>query len=115
MREERKTEFIWSLLEGGFLAIISIIWYKLTLFRCWADMTYTESQIVLWGIVIVTVVLGAWITCCNKNGWSVIKTLLIAYGLYTVLAYGETINVRIKVIFFISITTLQLYNNSHCF
>lgn len=109
MQEERRTKFIWSLLEGGFLAIISMIWYKLTLFRCWADMTYTESQIILWGIVIVTVVLGAWITCCSKNGWNVIKTLLIAYGLYTVLAYGETISVRIKVIFSISMIVAFLY------
>lgn len=109
MQEERKTEFIWSLLEGGFLAIISMIWYKLTLFRCWAGKTYSESQMILWGIVVVTVFLGAWITCCSKNGWSVIKTLLIAYGSYTVLAYGETIGTRIKIILGISTIVAFLY------
>lgn len=99
MQEERRIEFIWSLLGGGFWAIISMIWYKVTLFRCWADMTYSNSQKILWGIVIVMVFLGAWITCCSEDEWNVIKTLLIAYGTYTIFTYRETFDVRIKVIF----------------
>ena len=102
MREERRLEFIWYLFGGGFWAIISMIWYKFTLFCCWADMTYAESQKILWGIVIVMVFLGAWISCYSIDEWNVIKTLLIAYGTYTVFAYREIFDIRIKVIFGIS-------------
>ena len=98
MREERRIEFIWYLFGGGFWAIISMIWYKSTLFRCWTDMTFVESQKILWGIVIVMVFLGAWISSHSIDEWNVIKTLVIAYGTYTVFVYREIFGIRIKVV-----------------
>ena len=103
MGEERRIEFIEALFGGGFWAVISMIWYKVTLFRCWTDMSYKESQKILWGILIVMVFLGAWITGYGKNEWTTFKTLAIAYGSYTIVAYGEVIRGKIKVILGISI------------
>lgn len=99
MQKEIMLDFIWYLFEGGFWAIVSMLWYKFTLFRCWGDMTYTESQNILWGIVIMMVFLGAWITCCSMDEWNILKTLLIAYGTYTVFVYRDIFAVRINVIF----------------
>ena len=103
MGEERRIEFISALFGGGFWAVLSMLWYKITLFRCWTNMSYEESQKILWGILIVMVILGAFIIGYGNNEWTTFKTLAIAYGSYTILTYGEVIRGRVNVILGISI------------
>lgn len=109
MKDERIIDFIWMLLESGFFVIISMIWYRGTLFRCLINMTYMESNRILWAMLIVMSVIGAVVTCYGRKEWGISKTLLITYGLYTVFAYKETVTIRIKILFWGSTILALVY------
>lgn len=65
----------------------------------------------MYGIIIIIILIGTFITCkYNKGSWSLTSLLLIAYGIYTVISYKNIIDVRIKIILGISTILALIYS-----
>lgn len=94
--------------ESVFWCLISMIWYKNTLFRCLPNMTYITSRTALWILLSLSIVVCAGcIFRRNRTGWSVFVSLMFPYGIYTIISYWKTLQNRI-VITLISATVLSL-------
>lgn len=83
-----------TLSKSGFIIehiiwiLISMIWYKNVLFRCIGSHTFLESKLILWGILLISCIIGSFLEMKNnRNGVSVFFNLVLGYGIYTVLTY----------------------------
>ena len=92
----QKIEYVEYYVDAIFWAFISMIWYKRLLFRCLFNLTYTESKLVLWGIILGSVVFLRIFIYKTQNTWTLISSLLLPYGIYTVMTYSNTVSGRIK-------------------
>lgn len=91
--------------------LVIMIWYKKLIFRCLGNLTYTESRIVLWTMLLVSILMGAFVVFkYKKTGWTAEVSLLIPYGIYTVWGYWKTIESGIKVILGVSIILSIAYS-----
>lgn len=94
--------------ENIFWDLISMIWYKKTIFRCLPNVTYATSRIVLWFMLSVSVsVCSGCFFRKKRTRWNVCISLLIPYGLYTVGSYWRTLQNRIVIVLLVS-TVLSL-------
>lgn len=97
-REINIIEYVECLVDTIFGAFISMIWYKNLLFRCLFDLTYKDSKLVLWGMIIGVTIIMRTIIYKKHSTWSLISSLLLSYGAYTALTYWNTIGGRIQLI-----------------
>lgn len=83
----KKVEYvIWTL----FHSLIFMIWYRRTVFRSIAGMTYKDSKLFLWCIVILLIAAGIAVTWSHqRNGVNVLTTIAIPYGIYTIVIYYD--------------------------
>lgn len=92
------------MIDSIFWCVIVMIWYKNLLFRCLGNRTYGESKIVLWVFILLSVV-----GCCfllfrkRRTEWSVLVSVLLPYGAYTILIYWNTMQRRIEGILLLSL------------
>lgn len=94
--------------ENIFWGLITMIWYKKTIFRCLPNVTYATSRIILWLMLFVSVsVCSGCFFRKKRTGWNVCISLLISYGLYTVGSYWRTLQNRIVIVLLVS-TVLSL-------
>jgi len=103
-------EYIFASITSGILAAL---WYKGLLFRCITGMTFLQSKLLLAYLVTLFVLLGCFLLFRkNRGGWAVAVSLLLGFGIYTVLAYkksfGKLITVVMSVVAFLSIIYLML-------
>lgn len=83
--------------ESIFWGAIAMIWYKSLLFRCIGNLTYGESRMILWGMLLLSVV-----GCCfilfrkRRTGATVPVSIILGYGIYTVIAYWNTLQRKIE-------------------
>lgn len=84
---------LWSYLWACvFYTAISMIWYRGLLFRCLPGMTYTESKIILWLMIFCSILICTFaLNRFQLTGWTIAKTLVIPFGLYTVGTYAKTL------------------------
>lgn len=85
--------------ESVFWCLISMTWYKNILFRCLPNMTYAASKTVLWILLFASI--AACAVCVfriKRTGWSVLVSLVLPYGIYTVVSYWRTLQIRILII-----------------
>ena len=76
------------IIEHVIWILISMIWYKNILFRCIGLHTFSESKLMLWGILLASCAIGFCLEIKNhRNGNSVFFNLVLGYGIFTVLAY----------------------------
>lgn len=91
------------LAENIFWSLISMIWYKNTIFRCLPNMTYETSRIVLWLMLLASVsVCSGCFFRKKRTRWNVCISLLIPYGLYTVGSYWRILQNRIVIVLLVS-------------
>lgn len=83
----KKVEYvIWTL----FYSMIFMIWYRRTVFRSIAGMTYKDSKLFLWCIVILLIAMGIAVTWSHqRNGVNALTTIAIPYGIYTAVIYYD--------------------------
>lgn len=82
-----KVEFI---VKHIYWALIIWMLYKNFLFRCVASFSFTDSRLILLGVVVIICVLGILTNLkFNRNAVSIFFNLVLAYGIYTVMAYIE--------------------------
>ena len=110
MREKSQISLLefygWGITGG----LIIMVWYKSLLFRCLEGMTYSASKLFLWELVIGAVLLGGLVTFrYYKSKWASTASLLLAYGVYTILTYMGTIGIRIKATLICSISIGMIY------
>ena len=85
VRNEERSFIAECVIDGA----ISMIWYRNILFRCLPSASYGESRAILWIAVVVFGVIGMTRALRNQRstaefaGW-----MIVAYGLYTALAYA---------------------------
>lgn len=79
-------------------SLIGMIWYIGFLFRSLPDTTYRESKIFLWVVLAVFILVEAFLLFrYRRTGWTIMVSLLLPYGFYTVLAYTQTARTLITV------------------
>lgn len=72
--------------------VISWVWYDGLLFRCLPGMTFSGSKSVLWAMIVVSVLLCSFALYRKmRTSWTLSIALIIPFGLYTVLAYRQTV------------------------
>lgn len=103
MRDRSTLSPVEFMAEGIFWCMLAMMWYKSLLFRCIGSMTYGESKMVLWGILLLSVV-----GCCfilfrkRRTEVTVVTALTLGYGIYTVIAYWNTMQRKIEGALFLS-------------
>ena len=79
--------------------VISWVWYDGLLFRCLPGMTFSGSKSVLWAMIVVSVLLCSFALYRKmRTSWTLSIALIIPFGLYTVLAYRQTVCNRRSII-----------------
>lgn len=79
-------------IEGIVWSLISMIWYKNLLFRCLEGYTFNQSRVILFGMLAASIILCRfWVFRVCRNYWTLIVALLLPYGIYTILAYNDTL------------------------
>lgn len=76
--------------ESVFWCLISMTWYKNIIFRCIPNVTYTASKTALWILLFASI--AACAVCVfriKRTGWSVLVSLVLPYGIYTVVTYWK--------------------------
>lgn len=74
-----------------FYGLITMVSYQKILLRCLPDITYALSKTILWGMLAASVIIGALLVFrYQRTGPAVASSILLPYGLYTVMAYAET-------------------------
>lgn len=87
-----------------FYMVISAVWYQNILFRCLPGRTYTESKIILFGMIGLSIVICAFLLNRHaRTGWTVATALGIPFGLYTVLTYSRTVGVWMPIVLALSV------------
>lgn len=110
MRDESSMGTKEFLMKCAFYGALAMIWYRNLLFRCLGNLTYKESKILLWSMLVGYILLEGLVFFRNhRTSWTVIVTLLLPYGFYTGLTYMRTIGTRIKIIFVISVVFALSY------
>lgn len=100
-------EYLISCVENG---LLGMIFYRKIIFRCLDHFSYTESKIILWVMLAVSILLcGIFAFRCYQTNWNAEIAVILPYGCYTVLAYREIIGTRITVILGISIVAVTVY------
>lgn len=95
-----KWEFV---LAHIFYVFITMFWYKNILFRCIGNLSFTESKIILWGLIILCSVIGILLEMkYRRTGGSIAINLLSGYGVYTVLTYYQIRPRMIKMVLVIA-------------
>jgi len=80
-----KFEFVMGHIEW---AVIAMIWYKGRLFRCIGTLDSRNSGYVLWLMIFAFCIAGILLQFkMRRSGVSIMRNLLIPYGLYTAIAY----------------------------
>lgn len=110
MKDKSNMSLIGFITEGIIFMFITMITYKNAFFRCLNDLSYNESSALLWIILVAFVLLhGILIFKYHRTGGTVAISLLLPYGIYTILAYKETIGIQIKVVLGVSFLLALLY------
>ena len=110
MKDKSNMSLIGFITEGIIIMFITMITYKNAFFRCLNDLSYNESSALLWIILVASVLLhGILIFKYHRTDGTVAISLLIPYGIYTILAYKETIGIQIKVVLGVSFLLALLY------
>lgn len=91
------------LLEQLFWIVIGYIWYRNIFFTNLDGMTRFQSHLVLFGLIITVGVInlifsGSW----SRNTFSVIVTVLIPFGIYTMLVYYKYVPGMYRLIYRVS-------------
>lgn len=98
MKDKSTKGTVAFLLECIVDGLIAMIWYKGLLFRCLPDMTYTESKRILWAMLAASIIMGTFVFFrYRKTGGMVFTSLVLPYGLYTMLTYTKTAGKIIKI------------------
>lgn len=89
MIKDRSTKTLTSfLLTCGGYAIAAFIWYRNLLFRCMPGMTYSQSRLLLSGMMVGCILLGAFVLFRRRRtDWTALVCLLLPCGFYTMLTY----------------------------
>lgn len=99
MKDRSTMEPIEYVVESIFWCLISMIWYKNILFRCFPNMSYTISKTILWIMLIVSIaVCYGGIFRKKRTGWSVLVSLVFPYGIYTIVSYWKSFQSRIVIV-----------------
>ncbi len=82
-----KFEFVLGHIEW---AVIAMIWYRNRMFRCIGTLDSKESGRALWLMILVFCIAGICLEFkTRRSGASIMRNLLVAYGLYTAIAYFQ--------------------------
>lgn len=82
-----KFEFVIGHIEW---AVIAMIWYRSKMFRCVGTLDSKKSGYVLWLMILAFCIAGICLEFkTRRSGGSILRNLLIAYGLYTAIAYFQ--------------------------
>lgn len=110
MKDKSNMSLIGFITEGIIFMFITMITYKNAFFRCLNDLSYNESSALLWIILVASVLLhGILIFKYHRTDGTVAISLLLPYGIYTILAYKETIGIQIKVVLGASFLLALIY------
>ena len=71
--------------------VIGLVWYKILLFRLLPDHGIDESVKILLLMVAVTLIIGGILFRRWKTKWMSIALVLLPFGVYTVIAYKQTV------------------------
>lgn len=83
-----KGEYIF---EHIFWGIISIIWFNNILFRCIEGMTFDQSRLFLWFVLILSATTGIAFTWKKRrNNLSLFVNIIMPYELYSLISYRHT-------------------------
>lgn len=89
---------------------ISWVWYKNILFRCLSSYSFAESRLILWGMVVISCIVGVILEMKNnRNKSSVFFNLIVGYGIYTVLTYIQIKRAFILVSLLITVVLTVIY------
>lgn len=78
---------------------ISLVWYNALLFRCLPKKTCFDSKVVLWAMVVVSVLVCSFVLYRRmRTNWTLSIALVIPFGLYTVLAYRQTVGMWMRIV-----------------
>lgn len=110
MRDRSDMDIIEFLIISVFWGVISMLWYRDILFRLIDPLTFVQCKWLLWGMVFGSVLISAFGTCrYHKTSWNITSCLVIPYGIYTILAYKDFIDGKVKVLFGISLILIFAY------
>lgn len=90
MRDESTVGTVYFLLKCALYGVAGVVWYRNLLFRALPGLSYGQSWIVLWGLVAWSVITGTFFCYrCRKTEWTADVSVLLPFGLYTVVAYAR--------------------------
>lgn len=91
--------------------VISWAWYDVLLFRCLPGMTCADSKSVLWAMIVVSVLLCSFVLYRKmRTNWTLSIALAIPFGLYTVIAYRQTMGKWMLIVLFIATSLTIAYS-----
>lgn len=109
--KDKSTLTVLGFITFGILgsAIVNL-WYKRFLFRIIEPLTYGQCKNLLWGMIILSFILGAFLTCCyNKNFWNIAGCIGLPFGIYTSITYKIFIGRKIDRVLQISLILILIY------
>ena len=109
--KDKSTLTVLGFITFGILgsAIVNL-WYKKFLFRIIEPLTCGQCKILLWGMIILSFILGAFLTCrYNKNFWNVACCIGLPFGIYTSITYKMFIGRKIDRVLQISLVLILIY------
>ncbi len=86
--------------------LIAIFWYKLTIFRRLPTMTMDRSVVVFIVLAVVCTFAGIVLSVgCARNMTSILDSILVIYGIWTILSYRDTFPAFLNIILCIAALT----------
>lgn len=96
--------------DNAFWGLIAMIWYRNVLFRAIPNVSYTQSKMVLWGLAIVCIIVGASLTKeRRRNNISILINVLTPYEVYAILSFRESLFKDYSWILYVAATLSILY------
>lgn len=90
-------------------SLMIIIVYKTTIFRCIGNLSYTLSEIVLYSLIAMLVIIGIAITAKQyRNSINTYLTRILPFGIYTCIAYINELKVIIIILSILSAAAIIL-------
>lgn len=110
MKDKSTLNAVEFLILGIFWSAIVNSWYKSLLFRIIEPLTYGQCKNLLWAMILLSVLLGAFLTCrYDKNFWSVACCIGLPFGIYTSIAYKVFIGKKLDRTLQISLVLILVY------
>ena len=77
--------------DNAFWGLLAMVWYRNILFRPIPGISFTQSKIILWGLVVVCIIIGASLTKeRRRNNISVLINVLTPYEIYAFISFRES-------------------------